>query len=270
MIAGASSTPGLGAEVAARIAPVARLRRRRGRRGPRRLAAGRLVPEQDAGPRRGRALPGAGDAGHLDGDPAPALALFDRRPAARRAARRPVRDRPAPPRRRRDLRPAAPTRGPRDDRSDTGFDVVTGAFSYSGGAIAAGSGRRRRKVRTLTGHPGRGAGGRPIEVRPLDFDDPLGLVASLRGRDHAVQHLLGPVPPRTDDHDGPWPTRAPCSMPPAGPGSSGSSTCHHPPEHRRRRTRTSGARREVERALAESACPTPSSVRPSSSAATAC
>jgi NADH dehydrogenase len=38
-----------------------------------------------------------------------------------------------------------------------------------------------RRVRTLTGHPERGGDQHDIEVRPLDFDDPSGLVASLTG-----------------------------------------------------------------------------------------
>lgn len=70
---------------------------------------------------------------------------------------------------------------PQTDRTDTGLDVVTGAFSYSGAAIARaliGSGRR---VRTVTGHPERSHDHPDIEVRPLDFDDQLGLVESLRG-----------------------------------------------------------------------------------------
>lgn len=64
---------------------------------------------------------------------------------------------------------------------DTGTDVVTGAFSYSGGAIARlliGSGRQ---VRTITGHPHRAPEDSPIDVHPLDFDDRPGLVASLTG-----------------------------------------------------------------------------------------
>lgn len=64
---------------------------------------------------------------------------------------------------------------------ESGFDVVTGAFSYSGSAIAAallGSGRH---VRTLTGHPNRASGSSPIEIRPLDFNDQISLVDSLRG-----------------------------------------------------------------------------------------
>jgi NADH dehydrogenase len=63
----------------------------------------------------------------------------------------------------------------------SGFDVVTGAFSYSGAAIARKLLADGRRVRTLTGHPGRAPKGTPIEVRPLDFADPTGLAESLRG-----------------------------------------------------------------------------------------
>lgn len=62
-----------------------------------------------------------------------------------------------------------------------GFDVVTGAFSYSGAAIARELRARDRRVRTLTGHPGRAPRETPIEVRRLDFGDPTGLAESLRG-----------------------------------------------------------------------------------------
>ncbi|MGH8982001.1 MAG: SDR family oxidoreductase [Acidimicrobiales bacterium] len=62
-----------------------------------------------------------------------------------------------------------------------GFDVVTGAFGYSGAAIADRLLAEGRQVRTLTGHPERKAPGIPIDVRPLDFDDPIGLAESLRG-----------------------------------------------------------------------------------------
>jgi NADH dehydrogenase len=71
--------------------------------------------------------------------------------------------------------------GPALEASDTGLDVVTGAFSYSGRAIAAALIESDRRVRTLTGHPGRAPEGSPLEIRPLDFDDQLGLVASLEG-----------------------------------------------------------------------------------------
>ncbi len=62
-----------------------------------------------------------------------------------------------------------------------GFDVVTGAFSYSGAAIARRLLAADRRVRTLTGHPERKDPASPMEVHPLDFDDPIGLAASLQG-----------------------------------------------------------------------------------------
>lgn len=62
----------------------------------------------------------------------------------------------------------------------TGLDVVTGAFSYSGRAIADELIARGRRVRTITSHlPS--AGGAGIETRPLDFADLTGMVASLEG-----------------------------------------------------------------------------------------
>jgi uncharacterized protein YbjT (DUF2867 family) len=64
---------------------------------------------------------------------------------------------------------------------DTGLDVVTGAFSYSGRAIAGELLAAGRQVRTLTGHPERGRGGPRFEVRPLDFDRPAELARSLEG-----------------------------------------------------------------------------------------
>jgi uncharacterized protein YbjT (DUF2867 family) len=63
----------------------------------------------------------------------------------------------------------------------TDFDVVTGAFSYYGAAIASELQAAGRQVRTLTAHPGRAPAGSAIEVRPLDFTDPAGLTESLRG-----------------------------------------------------------------------------------------
>jgi uncharacterized protein YbjT (DUF2867 family) len=61
------------------------------------------------------------------------------------------------------------------------FDVVTGAFSYSGAAIARELRASGRRVRTLTGHPGRAPRDSPVEVRGLDFGDPAGLAESLQG-----------------------------------------------------------------------------------------
>lgn len=70
---------------------------------------------------------------------------------------------------------------PQPAAGDTGLDVVTGAFSYSGAAIAKELIAGGRTVRTLTGHPGRAAGHPEIEARPLNFGDPAGLTESLRG-----------------------------------------------------------------------------------------
>lgn len=60
------------------------------------------------------------------------------------------------------------------------IDAVTGAFSYSGRAIAAELAQQGRQVRTLTGHPERAQPGTEIDLRPLNFDDPAGLVESLQ------------------------------------------------------------------------------------------
>jgi uncharacterized protein YbjT (DUF2867 family) len=59
------------------------------------------------------------------------------------------------------------------------LDVVTGAFSYSGAAIARDLQAAGHRVRTLTGHPATAHG--DIEVRPLDFSDEDQLVRSLDG-----------------------------------------------------------------------------------------
>ncbi|TAN34476.1 NAD-dependent epimerase/dehydratase family protein [bacterium] len=65
-----------------------------------------------------------------------------------------------------------------------GFDVVTGAFSFTGRFIARRLLSRERRVRTLTNHPHRpGAEELPVDVAPLRFDDRAGLVDSLRGAD---------------------------------------------------------------------------------------
>lgn len=66
--------------------------------------------------------------------------------------------------------------------NDSGLDVVTGAFSYSGAAIAGLLVERGRAVRTLTGHPERAAGSNlRLDVRPLSFDNPVELARSLEG-----------------------------------------------------------------------------------------
>jgi NADH dehydrogenase len=67
-------------------------------------------------------------------------------------------------------------------QADKQTDVVTGAFGYSGAAIARELQAAGHHVRTLTGHPGRASSGdTAIDVRPLDFTDADRLEHDLRG-----------------------------------------------------------------------------------------
>ena len=67
---------------------------------------------------------------------------------------------------------------------EPGFDVVTGAFSYTGRYIARRLLSQDRRVRTLTNHPKRvGAEDIKVDVAPLQFADRAALVESLRGAD---------------------------------------------------------------------------------------
>lgn len=67
---------------------------------------------------------------------------------------------------------------------DPGFDVVTGAFSFTGRFIARQLLAGGRRVRTLTNHPQRpGAQDVDVDVAPLQFTDRAALVESLRGAD---------------------------------------------------------------------------------------
>lgn len=61
------------------------------------------------------------------------------------------------------------------------FEVVTGAFSFTGRAIARRLLDDGRRVRTLTNHPAHDPFQGSVEHAPLDFTDPGGLVASLKG-----------------------------------------------------------------------------------------
>src|SRR5256885_17177011 len=65
-----------------------------------------------------------------------------------------------------------------------GFDVVTGAYSFTGRFIARRLLAQERRLKTLTNHPQR-AGSEDIkaEVAPLQFADRAALVDSLRGAD---------------------------------------------------------------------------------------
>jgi uncharacterized protein YbjT (DUF2867 family) len=81
-----------------------------------------------------------------------------------------------------------------------GFDVVTGAFSYSGAAIARRLGDSGRRIRTLTGHPERARAHPSIDVRGLDFDDVLGLTRDLEGATTLYNTYWVRFPHGSDDH----------------------------------------------------------------------
>jgi uncharacterized protein YbjT (DUF2867 family) len=66
--------------------------------------------------------------------------------------------------------------------SDTSFDLVTGAFSYSGSHIAGRLLDSGRRVRTLTFHPDRAHPLQAsVETCAYRFDDPAALARSLQG-----------------------------------------------------------------------------------------
>jgi NADH dehydrogenase len=90
---------------------------------------------------------------------------------------------------------------PRRRSADTGLDVVTGAFSYSGSSLTRALLQSGRRVRTLTGHPGRAPAGTAVDVRPLDFEDQLGLVASLSGVTTLYNTYWVRFARRTVDHE---------------------------------------------------------------------
>ncbi|MDP3061675.1 MAG: NAD(P)H-binding protein [Chloroflexota bacterium] len=66
--------------------------------------------------------------------------------------------------------------------TDRDFDVVTGAFGYTGKYVARRLLAGGRRVHTLTGHPDRpDPFGGQVDVAPLDFHDPAGLARGLQG-----------------------------------------------------------------------------------------
>lgn len=97
--------------------------------------------------------------------------------------------------------PAAQEVVPTPLGDDTGLDVVTGAFSYSGAAITRRLTEAGRRVRTLTGHPTRAGDRSGVEVRPLDFDDPARLVTDLVGVTTLFNTYWVRFPYRGVDHD---------------------------------------------------------------------
>jgi uncharacterized protein YbjT (DUF2867 family) len=90
---------------------------------------------------------------------------------------------------------------PPDGFPDRGFDVVTGAFSYSGAAITRELARAGRRVRTLTGHPERDRSGGAVDIRPLDFSDVRGLTDSLAGAVNLYNTYWVRFRRGTTDHD---------------------------------------------------------------------
>jgi len=66
--------------------------------------------------------------------------------------------------------------------NDRSFDVVTGAFGYTGKYIAGRLLHSGRGIRTLTNHPRTAHDfGTQVEIAPMNFRDRRGLVRSLRG-----------------------------------------------------------------------------------------
>ncbi len=66
--------------------------------------------------------------------------------------------------------------------SDTGLDLVTGAFSHSGSHLARRLLESGRKVKTLTFHPDRPHPLRDrVQAFPYQFDDPVALTGTLEG-----------------------------------------------------------------------------------------
>ena len=152
--------------------------------------------------------------------------------------------------------------GTRARRRDRGLQLL-------GAAIARASwtrGGRSHPDRAPRAGPRRSA----IEVRALDFDDPVGL-ASRSGGDHPVQHLLGALRPRARSTTRwRWPTPGRSSTAARRPGSSASSTSPSPIRASPHPSRTSAARQRWNAPWPRSGCPIPSCARPSCSAATGC
>ena len=78
---------------------------------------------------------------------------------------------------------------------------MTGAFSYSGAALASALHGAGRTVRTLTGHPGRAPEGTAVQVHPLDFDDPWAWWRRCRGATTLYNTYWVRFAHRTVDHE---------------------------------------------------------------------
>ena len=108
---------------------------------------------------------------------------------------------------------------------DTDLDVVTGAFSYTGRAIAGHLLDNGRRVRTLTGHPDRPSpiAGR-VDVAPYAFEDSDALTRSLEGAGTIYNTYWVRFDRATSASIERSRTRRRCSPRRVRPGSGGSST----------------------------------------------
>ena len=280
MIAGASSTPGLGAQVAERIAPWRDFADAGHRGRPVRLTVGVGRPARRALPRRGGPVPRAGDAqssrrrprrpppcsigpgnwllldaltsspearkrrhqtGGRTDDASPPTTTMNATTDSGRPARRPTRDWTSSP------APSATRAGPSPP-------------SWSGRAAGCGPSPATR--------PRAGQDGTSTSI-PLDFDDLPGMVASMRGattlyNTYWVRFAHGTRPPAGGrEFEGPVLRRPPGRHPTGGPRE------HHPSVRRlalslfpRQGPRRTGPGRNR--------FPMPFFARPSCSAATAC
>ena len=267
MIAGASSTPGLGPAVSARLGPwfafaeravtttfgppldVGRAAGRRGLRDrgpvsrardadpPRRRScqsARSLRPRQESGRSAGGARPAGGNEATMTGIVSSEV--------PRQQAVRPTRDSTWSP-------------GP----SATPVPPWPVPCSQSG-----------RQVRTLTGHPGRAPATTADRRAAARLRRSPGSGGVALGGDDALQHLLGALrPSHASITTWPSPTRGRSSTPPSGRGSSGSCTSASRTPAAARRCRISGARRSWSGPSPRATSRTRSFAQPSSSAVTA-
>jgi len=98
--------------------------------------------------------------------------------------------------------------------------------------------------------PERAPAGTAIDVRPLDFDDQLGLVSALSGATTLYNTYWVRFARRTVDHERAVANSRPFSWPPSGPGAADCARQHHAPQQRLSASLFPG-KALVERALAE-------------------
>ena len=153
---------------------------------------------------------------------------------------------------------------------DTGLDLVTGAFSYSGSRIAERLLNSGRAVRTLTFHPDRPHRLQSrVQTMPYCFDGAVALAGALEGVNTLYNTYWSgstTAPRRSPTR---FPTRGRCSTLRGVPGSSGSFTSASRTRRSTHRSLTTGARRSSNGRLRKSTFPIRSSGRRGSLVATA-